>query len=310
MDLRDIEYFAVLAEHGHVGRAAEALGLGQPALSMSLRRLERSAQTKLVRRTPKGVELTAVGAALLSHVHKLRLARDDLAREVADLANGSAGQLRIGAGGATAEVLLPEACGALLKDAPNVVLNITINSNSTAVLLPVLRGGDLDLVVNHARHAVTEGLTQESLGEDEFVVYAAADHRLAKRKSVTVADIAQERWAMTEASAFYSNQSLRTVFADHGLPPPSIALLSTGGHLNRSTVASTNLLGFATKRAVQAFAPHLRLKIIPVKDVKWSRPVAVFYRKDAYLSPLARRFIEILRSTARNIYNEQRHDKC
>jgi DNA-binding transcriptional LysR family regulator len=55
MDLRDIEYFAVVAQHGHLGRAAEALGLGQPALSMSLRRLEKSAQAKLVKRTPKGV---------------------------------------------------------------------------------------------------------------------------------------------------------------------------------------------------------------------------------------------------------------
>ena len=85
MNLRDIEYFAVVSQHGHLGRAAEALGLGQPALSMSLRRLEKSAQAKLVKRTPKGVELTAVGAALLSHVSKLRLARADLAREVADL---------------------------------------------------------------------------------------------------------------------------------------------------------------------------------------------------------------------------------
>ena len=57
MDLRDVEYFAVVAQHGHLGRAAEALGLGQPALSMSLRRLEKSAQAKLVKRTPKGVEL-------------------------------------------------------------------------------------------------------------------------------------------------------------------------------------------------------------------------------------------------------------
>ena len=80
MDLRDIEYFAVIAEHGHLGRAAEALGLGQPALSVSLRRLEDSAGAKLVKRTPKGVELTDVGRALLSHVGRLQLAREDLAR--------------------------------------------------------------------------------------------------------------------------------------------------------------------------------------------------------------------------------------
>ena len=78
MDFRDLEYFAVLADHGHMGRAAEALGLSQPALSLSLRRLERSVNAKLVKRTPKGVELTDVGSALISRLHQLRLAREDI----------------------------------------------------------------------------------------------------------------------------------------------------------------------------------------------------------------------------------------
>ena len=57
MELRDIEYFAVIAEHGHLGRAADALGLSQPALSKSLRRLEQALQVKLVKRTPDTWEL-------------------------------------------------------------------------------------------------------------------------------------------------------------------------------------------------------------------------------------------------------------
>jgi len=64
MELRDIEYFAVLAEHGNVGRAAAALGISQPALSKCLQRLETALATKLVDRTTKGVELTAEGTAL------------------------------------------------------------------------------------------------------------------------------------------------------------------------------------------------------------------------------------------------------
>ncbi|MGH6817127.1 MAG: LysR family transcriptional regulator, partial [Hyphomicrobiaceae bacterium] len=142
MELRDIAYFEVIAEHGNLGRAAEALGVGQPALSMSLRRLEKSAQTKLVKRTPKGVELTAVGAALLSHVRRVRLARDDLAREVADLAQGRAGNLRIGTGPATAEAFLPGACSALAREAPRVAIRTTVANNE--VLLPALRNGELD----------------------------------------------------------------------------------------------------------------------------------------------------------------------
>src|SRR6267143_6082115 len=54
MELRDIEYFAVIAEHGHLGRAADVLGLSQPAFSKSLRRLEQALQVKLVKAHPEG----------------------------------------------------------------------------------------------------------------------------------------------------------------------------------------------------------------------------------------------------------------
>src|SRR3970282_1539010 len=98
MELRDIEYFAVVAEHRNLGRAAEALGLSPTALSKSLRRLEKALQAKLVTRTPKGVELTTEGDALLARVRGLRLSLHDVAREVSDLAQGRLGRLRIGVG--------------------------------------------------------------------------------------------------------------------------------------------------------------------------------------------------------------------
>ena len=89
MELRDIEYFAVIAEHGHLGRAADALGLSQPALSKSLRRLEHALHVKLVKRTPKGVELTAEGSVLLLRVRELRLSLQGVAREIADMSSGA-----------------------------------------------------------------------------------------------------------------------------------------------------------------------------------------------------------------------------
>ena len=94
IELRDIEYFAVIAEHKHVGHAAEALGLSQSALSRSLRRLEAAMHERVVVRTPKGVELTAAGSALLSQIGRLRLAMEDVIREATDLSQGIAGQLR------------------------------------------------------------------------------------------------------------------------------------------------------------------------------------------------------------------------
>jgi DNA-binding transcriptional LysR family regulator len=307
MNLRDIEYFAVVAQHGHLGRAAEELGLSQPALSMSLRRLERSAQAKLVRRTPKGVELTAVGAALLSHVGKLQLARDDLAREVADLAQGRAGHLRIGASPSNSEVLLPEACSALLMEAPKVTLNVAVLDNDA--LLPALRKGEIDLAVTHASESPQPDITQERFREDEFVVYCAASHRLAKRRSVTLDDLAPERWAISAAGAaqdrpvvpFRSLLSLRRLFEERGLPAPRITLVSDLVMFKLRAVAGSDLVGVTVKANVHAAAAQLQLKILPVKGLDWLRPVALAYRREAYLSPAARRLIEILKRMARGL---------
>jgi DNA-binding transcriptional LysR family regulator len=299
MDLRDIEYFAVVAKHCHVGRAAEALGMGQPALSMSLRRLEKSAQTKLVKRTPKGVELTAAGAALLSHVDRLRLVRDDLAREISDLAHGQAGHLRIGTSPANAARFLPEACSALLMEAARVTLNVAVLDNNA--LLPALRKDELDIVVNHPQLIPYPDLVQEQLRDDEFVVYAAVSHRLAKRKSLSLDELANERWTSTGASAL----SLHRAFEDRGLPPPQMALISEGVTIKLRTVAGSDLLGISARLVVQAAAPGFRLAILPVK-LNWIRPVAVTYRKDGYLAPAARRFIEILKETGRKIAAENR----
>lgn len=295
MDLRDIEYFTVVAQHGHLGRAAEALGLGQPALSMSLRRLEKSAQAKLVTRTPKGVELTAIGAALLSHAGKLRLARDDLAREVADLAHGRAGTIRIGASPSSIDVALPEACSALLMEAPKVTVSVAVLDNDA--LLPALRKGDLDVAVTHTRQLTLPDLVLEPLREDEFVVYCASSHRLARRKSITLEELAQERWAAaTSASgAFGPLLVLREAFEARGLTAPRVTLVSDLVMFSFSAVARSDLLGIAIRPNIEEVAARLRLTILPVKRTDWVRRVAAAYRKEAYLSPAARRLIDILK---------------
>ena len=299
MNLRDIEYFEVVARHGHLGRAAEALDLGQPALSMSLRRLEQAAQAKLVRRTPKGVELTAVGAALLTHIGKLRLARDDLAREIADLAAGRSGHVRIGASPSNAEVCLPEACSAMLMEAPDVTLNVAVLDND--LLLPAVRHGELDLAMTHALDVSQPGLTIDVFRVDEFVVYCSASHVLAKRRMLTLADLAQERWAVSTAIAHGPLLSLRRLFVDRGLPAPQITLVSDLSMFKLRAVARSNLIGVTVKSSVRAYGTQLGLKMLRIDELDWTRQVAVTHRKDSYLSPAAQRFIQIVKAEARKL---------
>lgn len=301
MNERDLDYFAVVAEHGHLGRAAEALGLSQPALSMSLRRLEKSMQAKLVKGTPKGVELTAVGRALQSHLQPLRLMRQDIAREIADLGQGRSGDLRVSTQVGVLEELVAVASAALLNEAPKVALKVTVTSLESMVL--ALRNGELDFIVSTSPFALADDLVHEPLYEDEFVVIASTTHRLAGRRRVTLAEVAKERWVRPGASGPAWDEFTRA-FEREGLPLPQFTMISNSSVVRRRVIAYAGFLGQGTRRAIRQIGRSLPLTVLPIKELSIPRHVMVTYRKDAYLSPAARRFIEILKKTASKIAAE------
>lgn len=292
MELRDIEYFGVVAEYGSVRRAADWLGLSPPALSKSLRRLEKSMKAKLVERTPTGIALTPVGAALLTQAQRLRLTVDDILREATDLSQGRAGHLRVGTGPAFSEEL-PSAYLSLLKAASGLTVEIAVTDND--VMVPALRRGELDLVFNYIPALPYEGVVQEHLYDDDFVVCASADHRLARLDEVPLGALAKEKWAL--ASPNNCVQWLRRAFQDRGLPAPQIVVQTRSLRLRLHTWSASEYLGFMSRRVLAQAAPRFRVKELAVKDLVWCRPVGVMYRKDAYLTPAAHRLIAIIRAS-------------
>jgi DNA-binding transcriptional LysR family regulator len=83
------------------------------------------------------------------------------------------------------------------------------------------------------------------------------------------------------------------------LEAPEIAMESSATHLRLETVAASRLLGFAPRRLVLNAASRLGLTELRVKGLSWPCRLSVRYRPDAYLSPAARRFIELLKATAK-----------
>jgi len=294
MDLRDIDYFAVVAEHGHVGRAAEALGLSQPAVSMSLRRLEKALEVKLVRKTAKGVELTAGGATLLARVLRLRLAREDVTREIRDLHQGCAGHLRVGASSGTCEEIVAAACSTVLKEAPAITILVSIVTGEA--VLASIRNGELDMVVS-SPPPLFDDLVQEGLYEDHYTVCASVDHRLARRKRIEPRDLAQESWAAASNPNDYQRRALQEAFERNALPPPRIAVASSSATVRWRAVSAGSLLDYTTMRNVQQNRSRYRVVPLQVSDMSLPRRVAITYRKDAYLAPVARRFIAVLKHT-------------
>jgi DNA-binding transcriptional LysR family regulator len=307
MELRDIEYFAAAAEHQHLGRAAEALGLTQPALSKSLRRLERTMGAKLVKRTPKGIALTPEGGALLRRVSQLRLTLTDVAREIADVSAGRAGHLRVGAAAGFVDDLVLDSCNALYAEAPGAMLIVTVAAND--VLLPALRRGEFDLIVSGIPVLPFDDLVHEHLFDDHMVVIASAGHRLARQKHVTLADVAPERWTSTLVDPQQWTAVRNRIDQLGGSRQRAIVLRTSYLPLRDQMVEQTDLLGMSSRRYLRQVSERLKLMELPVAELMQTRRVGVSYRKGAYVSPLARRFIELLKTAcpieARTLSTEQ-----
>jgi DNA-binding transcriptional LysR family regulator len=294
MDTRDFEYFAVIAERRNMRHAAEVLGLSQPALSKAVRRLETSLGVKLFERAARGVELTSVGTALFGQIAKLRLTHADVAREVVDLSQGRAGMVRVGTSPVIAEDL-PIVCAALMRESPKVTLQITVTDNDEMV--PALRKAELDLIYNFLPDYPYEGTAQERLFDDEFVVYASAAHPLARKKRVSVADLEGARWALT-VPAIRSQQRVHHVLQESGQGPANVAVELRSLRLRLQICACSDVLGYTSRRIVDQASRSLGLKVLPVKELVWRRPVGLILRRDAYLPPAAYRIVELLKSAA------------
>lgn len=304
MELRDIRYFNMVAEHRNVTRAADALGLSATALSKSLRRLEKSVGAKLIKRTAKGVELTAVGNALIARAGTLQLALDDIRQEAADLSVGRAGHINVATAPGSNEYCITDAYLALLGEAPNVSLKTMVlytGQPSAAV-----RNGQADFSVTHLqplplRHP---DLIVEELFKIRYVVFASANHPLARRKRVTLTDLAKERWISDINGR--SQSMLRELFVTSGLGLPRLLMESNSFGMRVPMIESSNLVALAASVAVQKAKQHYRLAELPVEGLNLEGAIGVSYRKDGYLSPAAKRMIEILKEQGRAITESKR----
>ncbi|TMB99988.1 MAG: LysR family transcriptional regulator [Chloroflexi bacterium] len=95
LELRQLRAFVAIADHGHYGRAADSVGLTQPAITQRIKALERELGTPLLTRSARGVNLTSAGQALIEHARRLLLIEDRAVRALHDHAKGVVGRLRI-----------------------------------------------------------------------------------------------------------------------------------------------------------------------------------------------------------------------
>jgi DNA-binding transcriptional LysR family regulator len=288
MDLRDLRYFETIAELQHVGRASEKLHRTQPAITLSIRRLENDIGAPLIEKMGRGIKLTEAGQILLKWARRMRFDEEDARRELGAIGKGLTGDVRLGIVPTAAQFLLPAAAGQLMIEAPEVTLRTVVGLVDT--LKPLLRSGELDLVVG-TQAAREDDYTSRLIAEDVIVVAASAKHELLQRQ-VTLNDLVGYRWALQPQGA-----SLRD-WLDHAfdrkrLPRPRVQVESTMLILLPALVEQSNLLSFISRQHIQG---REALKELPLAETTMYRRLMAMHRKNNDLSPACERLLELLSS--------------
>ncbi len=177
MDLKQLQSFVAVAEQASFTRAAQVLGLAQPALSRHIRSLEVELRQTLLLRNGRGAVTTDAGKLLLEHargiLHQVARAHEDLDQ----LRGGMSGRVALGLPPSVARVLTVPLTRAFRAELPQAQLSI--REGLSADLAESLLNGRLDIAVLYNAQA-TEGLQRQALIDEELVLVQARPPGLAE----------------------------------------------------------------------------------------------------------------------------------
>jgi DNA-binding transcriptional LysR family regulator len=214
MNIQRFSHFLAVAEEANFGRAATRLGIKQPPLSQSIRRLERDLGVTLLERTAKGVKLTTAGEAFLPEA-RAAVAAAGRAAALARSAAALRRPLRIG----VISVALWQALPALLDIARQVKIAVQLEQKTTNEQLAALANGDLDLGFVAPPFEAPPRLRVIGLANEPVVVAAPSKLVPKGRRAISLRLIAEQLilFPRHEGPALYD--AILAMFRTHGMNP-------------------------------------------------------------------------------------------
>jgi DNA-binding transcriptional LysR family regulator len=304
MQIQQLRHLLATTEHRSLVRAAQALGISQPALSKSLRRLEDYLRVKLFERTPRGLMLTEYGRELAERVRPIAVDLKEAERAIAAIRDGVQGQVTVGCSPSPMSRVLPQAVARLIER--HDALRITVIGGLNDRLIEQLQAGEIDLVLsNLVDDRAVPDLRQETLYTDRVVVAARADHPLARRRSLKPDAIRPYRWALPGANVV-TRRHLETTLVRLGLGPPALALESDSVPFMSAILRETDCLGYLPEVTLQAGREGAGLAELDLPALAWLRPMGVTVRRQGVVSPASENLLSMLRQVSRSLAGRPR----
>ena len=294
MKLNQLRDVVAVAERGSLRGAARQLGLAQPAITRSIREIERELGVALFERHARGMMLTQIGTVFVRRASvvqsELRRARD----EVDQLRGQTTGRVAVGLSTVSHLALLPGTLGAFRNRYPDVLLDVSegLYPNMHAML----DDGLIDFYVGPLPETpLSKDYVIEKLFENERVVLARIGHPLAGSKSLR--DLVDARWITTSITV-QSEAELGPLFARHGFPSPRVQMQAHSALTMIVAAAYSDLLTMMPQQWCRFPWTESLLQKINVKERLLAPAMHVVRRTRMPLTPAAEFLCDLLRRAA------------
>ena len=289
-DLRHIKAFLAAARIGNFTRAAAEMHISQSAFTVQIRQLEEALGVRLFDRSKRRVVLTAAGRELLGPLEQLILEVESIVSSTRELSGLRRGVVRVAVLPSVAACFLPEALRRFTQEHPGIV--VQVKDIVGEQVLDAVRKDEVDFGIGTRIRADREVQIRPLL-VDRLSAFVPKEHALAKRRSVTLNEVAQSPLIVTGKESSAREILERSVKRDK-LP------LNIAWETNYMTTA----LGLVRAGLGVAILPDSAVILentAQIRRVVIARPallrrIEIIQRKDRTLSPAAMKLVEILNS--------------
>jgi LysR family transcriptional regulator, hydrogen peroxide-inducible genes activator len=206
MEMHQLRYAVAVARSGNFSRAAEHCHVSQPSLSQQIRKLEDELGQRLFERLKREARLTPRGEQFLRRAVRILEEADAAVREASDAGEAPGGGLTVGVLPTIAPYLLPRVLPGLTKKYPGV--EVTIQEDTTARLIKMLLTYEIDVAVA-SRPIDDPRLVVSELFTEELFLALPPKHALARKQSVPIADLENERFILMKEGHCLGDQVLQ-----------------------------------------------------------------------------------------------------
>lgn len=288
MDIK-LKIFCTVAETKSFTKAAKIVHLSQPAVSLQIQTLEEFFETKLFDKTEGAIRLTPAGKILYNNAKDILEHYSDVEKEINKITGMLKGGLTLGASTTLGNYILPNVIIEFKKAYPKVKIKMLVGN--TQRIEDLLISGFVDFGFVEGKTS-KRNIVSEKILTDQLTLIVHTKHPLARKKTVSVLDLAREPLILREEGSA-TRKMIEDFFKAHGIGIQDLLIPLVMGSTESKKIAVEAGLGisFVSKWAARKEIEDGRLKNIIIRDEELQRSLSLIFTKKSRLSTASKEFI-------------------